>query len=150
MLVCTAMVAFGAMGGEPTELGHESEEAARRARDNPLDPYKPDNALNHTMFYLVMAQDNAKGSIRLNTNFLDPNGRIEIRWDGAGSQPIFTLELKGSGDALFNGPFGYRAQYLLGPNIGLAANAALLAALAVVARLDRGLVKVHHPLGHGP
>jgi hypothetical protein len=45
-------------------------------------------------------------------------------------QPIFTLELKGSGDALFNGPFGYRAQYLLGPNIGLVANAALLAALA--------------------
>ncbi|HEV2495479.1 MAG TPA: GMC family oxidoreductase [Terriglobia bacterium] len=89
--VSAAMTAFGAMGGEPTEVGHESEEEARRALDNPLDPYQPDNAMNHTMFYLVMAQDDAKGTLRLNTSFLDPNGKIEIDWDGAGSQPIFTL-----------------------------------------------------------
>src|SRR5205823_3427539 len=76
--VGAAMVAFGAMGGEPTEVGHESEEAARRARDNPLDPYQADNAMNHTMFYLVMAQDDAKGTLRLNTSFLDPNGKLEI------------------------------------------------------------------------
>jgi hypothetical protein len=89
--VSAAMVAFGAMGGQATEVGHESEEAARRARDNPLDPYQPDNAMNHTMFYLVMAQDDSKGTIRLNTNFLDPNGKVEIAWDGVGRQPIFTL-----------------------------------------------------------
>jgi hypothetical protein len=45
-------------------------------------------------------------------------------------QPLFTLDLPKTGDALFNGPFGYRAQYWRGPAEGLAANAALLAALA--------------------
>lgn len=89
--VSAAMVGFGAMGGEPTVAGHESEEKARRARDNPFEPYQADNAMNHTMFYLVMSEDDAKGTMRLNTNFLDPNGRLEIDWDGAGSEPIFTL-----------------------------------------------------------
>jgi hypothetical protein len=45
-------------------------------------------------------------------------------------QPLFNLDLPKTGDALFNGPFGYRAQYWRGPGEGLAANAALLAALA--------------------
>ena len=45
-------------------------------------------------------------------------------------QPIFTFKLPKSGDALFNGPYGYRAQYWAGPSLGLAANAALLSALA--------------------
>jgi hypothetical protein len=45
-------------------------------------------------------------------------------------QPIFTLELARYGDAFFNGPFGYRAQYFMSPGLGLAANFALLAALA--------------------
>jgi hypothetical protein len=44
-------------------------------------------------------------------------------------QPLFTVDLPRTGDALFNGPFGYRAQYWLGPEQGLAANAALLEAL---------------------
>ena len=45
-------------------------------------------------------------------------------------QPLFNIDLPQTGDALFNGPFGYRAQYWLGPEQGLAANARLLAALA--------------------
>ena len=45
-------------------------------------------------------------------------------------QPLFTLDLPKTGDALFNGPFWYRAQYWLGPEQGLAANATVLAALA--------------------
>lgn len=45
-------------------------------------------------------------------------------------QPVFNLDFPKTGDALFNGPFGYRAQYWLGPEQGLAANATLLAALA--------------------
>jgi hypothetical protein len=45
-------------------------------------------------------------------------------------QPLFNIDLARTGDALFNGPFGYRAQYWLGPEQGLAANATLLAALA--------------------
>ena len=44
-------------------------------------------------------------------------------------QPLFNLDLPQTGDALFNGPFGYRAQYWLSPEQGLSANAALLAAL---------------------
>ena len=45
-------------------------------------------------------------------------------------QPLFTLELPSTGDALFNGPFGYRAQYWLAPEKGLGANARLITALA--------------------
>jgi hypothetical protein len=44
-------------------------------------------------------------------------------------QPIFSFELPNAGDALFNGPYGYRAQYWQGPLDGLKANAALIAAL---------------------
>jgi hypothetical protein len=44
-------------------------------------------------------------------------------------QPIFTLDLPATGDALFNGPFGYRAQYWRSPEQGLAANALLIDAL---------------------
>ena len=45
-------------------------------------------------------------------------------------QPIFEFELPHVGDALFNGPWGYRAQYWVSPEQGLAANAALLSMLA--------------------
>jgi len=45
-------------------------------------------------------------------------------------QPIFTLELPNAGDPLFNGPWGYRAQYWVSAGHGLAGNSALLAALA--------------------
>ena len=45
-------------------------------------------------------------------------------------QPIFVLDLPSTGDALFNGPFGYRAQYWIAPEVGLAANARIIAALA--------------------
>ncbi|MGH9470003.1 MAG: GMC family oxidoreductase N-terminal domain-containing protein, partial [Terriglobia bacterium] len=89
--VSAAMIALGALGGELTVAGHESEEKARRALDNPFAPYQPDNAMNHTMFYLVMGHDNAQGTMRLDTSVLDPNGRLEIEWDGAGSEPLFTL-----------------------------------------------------------
>ncbi|MGH9326809.1 MAG: GMC oxidoreductase [Terriglobia bacterium] len=89
--VSAAMVALGAMGGEPTVVGQESEEKARLAKDNPFEPYQPGNAMNHTMFYLAMGEDDAKGTMRLDTNLLDPHGRLEIEWDGGGSEPIFTL-----------------------------------------------------------
>src|SRR5579863_4796057 len=89
--VGAAMAAFGALGGEPTTVDDPADEAARLAADNPLAPYQADNALNHTMFYLVMAHDDAKGTIRLNTSFLDPGGKVEIDWDGAGREPIFAI-----------------------------------------------------------
>jgi choline dehydrogenase-like flavoprotein len=85
------MTAFGALGGQPTEVGNESAEAARLARDNPFTPYVADNAFNHSMFYLVMTHDDAKGTIHLNTSVLDPNGKVEINWDGVGREPIFRI-----------------------------------------------------------
>ena len=44
-------------------------------------------------------------------------------------QPVFFLELPVTGDALFNGPRGYRAQYWADPWRGLEANALLLKSL---------------------
>jgi hypothetical protein len=44
-------------------------------------------------------------------------------------QPVFSFELPSTGDRLFNGPCGYRAQYLHGPSEGLTANATLVMAL---------------------
>jgi hypothetical protein len=44
-------------------------------------------------------------------------------------QPIFTFDLPNTGDALFNGPWGYRAEYWISPEQGLAANTRLLAML---------------------
>ena len=45
------------------------------------------------------------------------------------TQPIFLLDLEATGDALFNGPWGYRAQYWTHPSRGLAANRELINAL---------------------
>ena len=88
--VSAAMVAFGAMGGEDTDVGDEKNELARRLRNNPLAPYQAHNAMNHTMLYLVMGFDDARGTLYLRTNLLNPNGTLEIDWDDAGSQPVFT------------------------------------------------------------
>jgi hypothetical protein len=44
-------------------------------------------------------------------------------------QPVFSFELRSTGDKLFNGPYGYRAQYWREPFGGQRANAMLIAAL---------------------
>ena len=88
--VSTLMIAFGVLGGEDTDVGDDLSELARRLRDNPLRPYQAHNALNHTMVYLVMGQDDAKGTLHLRTNVLDPNGKLEIIWNDVGSQQVFT------------------------------------------------------------
>jgi len=44
-------------------------------------------------------------------------------------QPVFFIELPTTGDALFNGRSGYRAQYWIDPLNGLTANATLIASL---------------------
>jgi cholesterol oxidase len=88
--VRAAMVAFGAIGGEDTDVGDEKEELARRRLDNPSNPYRADNAMNHTMLYLVMGHDDARGNLYLKTGLLNPNGTLEIDWDGVGRQPVFT------------------------------------------------------------
>ena len=88
--VSAVQVAFGVIGGADTDAGDEQNEEARRLRDNPLGPYQEHNALNHTMLYLVMGHDDAKGTLFLKKDLLDPNGRIEIDWDDVGRQPVFT------------------------------------------------------------
>lgn len=87
--VSAAMLAIGALGGEDTDLGDEKDERARRLRDNPLAPYRADNAMNHTMLYLVMGHDDAKGTLYLRTDILNPQGALEIEWDDVGRQPVF-------------------------------------------------------------
>lgn len=53
-------------------------------------------------------------------------------------QPVFTIDLPNTGDALFNGPWGCRAQYWRHPAQGLAANAKILSALARTKAIERG------------
>ena len=42
------------------------------------------------MLYLVMGQDNARGTILFEQPWTEPDGRIRISWDKAGQQQIFT------------------------------------------------------------
>ncbi len=85
-----AMVGFGALSGQDTDVGDEMDELSRRLRDNPFRPYREHNALNHTLLYLAMGHHKSEGVIRLDTSFFDPNGKLEIDWDKAGCQPLFT------------------------------------------------------------
>jgi hypothetical protein len=87
-----AKVAFGLIRGQSTVAGDEQAQAARLANDmNPSDPLHDRNgALNHSMLYLVMGQDNARGVILFEAPFTEPDGRIRVSWDKAGQQQIFT------------------------------------------------------------
>src|SRR6202023_463713 len=44
----------------------------------------------HSMLYLVMGQDNARGTILFEAPWTEPDGRIRVSWDQAGQQQIFT------------------------------------------------------------
>ena len=78
------------------------------------------------------------GSFEALISLVVEDARIVSAWTEPGrdrgltdcSQPIFALELTSTGDALFNGPWGYRAQYWKDPWQGLAANGRLISALA--------------------
>ena len=87
-----AKALFGAIRGQDTVSGNEDAQKARLLRD--LDPtapeHAPNGAMNHSMLYLVMGQDNARGTILFDASFLDPDGKIRISWDQAGQQQIFT------------------------------------------------------------
>lgn len=76
---------------EDTDFGDEEQERKRREANDQFNVYKNDNAaLNHTMLYLIMGHDNAKGTMRLKDNFLTGE-RLEIDWDDAGRLPLFNL-----------------------------------------------------------
>ncbi|MEW6735950.1 MAG: GMC family oxidoreductase [Acidobacteriota bacterium] len=82
--VRAAMTVFGALGGEDTDVGDEEKERRRQERTNIFEPYKKHNALNHTMLYLVMGHDDAKGTVHLKNN------QLVVDWDNAGRQLLFT------------------------------------------------------------
>jgi cholesterol oxidase len=87
-----AKAAFGLIRGQDTVTGNEDAQRARLARD--FDPTAPaharDGAMNHSMLYLVMGHDNARGNILFEAPWTEPDGRIRISWDQAGQQQIFT------------------------------------------------------------
>ena len=86
-----AKAAFAALRGEDTVAGNEDEQRRRALRDlDLLHPYAPDGALNHTMLYLVMGQDDAHGTMIFDAPWYEPDGRMHIEWDGAGRQVVFT------------------------------------------------------------
>jgi cholesterol oxidase len=89
--VDAARLAFAGLPGEDTDAGDEVAEAQRRARDrNPFVPAGADGALNHSMLYLCMGFDDARGSIVLERTPFDPAGRPRIVWDEVGRQAVFS------------------------------------------------------------
>jgi cholesterol oxidase len=89
--VQAAKAAFAAIRGEPTTVVGEDGRTDRIFTDlDPAKVYAPDGALNHTMLYLVMGQDNARGTMNFDAPWNEPDGRMSISWDGAGQEIVFT------------------------------------------------------------
>jgi hypothetical protein len=90
--VDAAKATFGLIRGVDTVTGNEDGQRDRIGRDlNPFDDrHDPNGAMNHSMLYLVMGQDNARGTILFEQPFFERDGRIRISWDKAGQQQIFT------------------------------------------------------------
>ena len=89
--VLGAKAAFALLHGDPTYAGNEAAQQQRTLNDSDLlHPYRIDGALNHTMFYLVMAHDDARGTMVFDAPWYDPDGSMKIQWDGAGREIIFT------------------------------------------------------------
>ncbi len=87
----SAKAVFAAIRGDDTIVGNEDTERRRRLKDlNILDRYAPDGALNHTMLYLVMGQDDARGTMVFDAPWHERDGRMRIQWDKAGQQLVFT------------------------------------------------------------
>jgi cholesterol oxidase len=78
-----ATAAFRALPGIPAGTQEPVQAQQRINRD--LTGPDPSGALNSTMFYLCMAQDNSGG-----TMWLDDLGELQIEWPGAGGAAIFS------------------------------------------------------------
>jgi len=88
--VAAARRVFPTLQREDTGAGHEADMRRRIQRDLDLTvAYDPDGALNHTMFYLVMGFDDARGRMVFETPWHEREGRLRIVWDDAGRQPIY-------------------------------------------------------------
>jgi cholesterol oxidase len=91
--VAAAKALFAGIRGQDTVAGNEDAQLQRLLNDlNLLNPLQDrSGALDHTMLYLVMGQDNARGTILFEAPWTEPDGRIRVSWDHAGQQQIFTL-----------------------------------------------------------
>jgi cholesterol oxidase len=93
--VQAAKSVFAAIRGEPTVAGDESSHNRRIQTDaasvlNQSLAYNRDGALNHTMLYLVMGLDDARGTMNFSANAFEPDGSMTIEWDKVGQQIVFT------------------------------------------------------------
>ena len=86
----------GGLRGDPRrgygdrQRGRAARPAAARSRPDCDRRTIPNGAMNHSMLYLVMGQDNARGTMLFEAPWTEPDGRIRISWDKAGQQQIFT------------------------------------------------------------
>jgi cholesterol oxidase len=89
--VLGAKIAFASIRGDDTDVGDEEAERRRVQQDLDFaDLYNSNGALNHTMLYLVMGHDDARGTMVFEAPWYQPDGRMKIEWDGAGRQVVFT------------------------------------------------------------
>lgn len=89
--VLGAKAAFAALRGDDTDVGDENAERQRILTDfDPTRQYALHGALNHTMLYLVMGQDNARGTMVFEAPWFERDGRMKIEWDQVGQQVVFT------------------------------------------------------------
>jgi cholesterol oxidase len=77
-----AAAAFRLLPG--SAAGVQDPAQAQQRLDNDLFGADPQGALNSTMLYLCMAQDNSGGTMSL-----DSSGKLQIDWPGAGAEAIF-------------------------------------------------------------
>ncbi len=88
--VGAARAAFPFFQREDTDTGDEAAERQRIANDlDFLTRDEANGALNHTMLYLCMGMDDAKGSMEFDAPWFERDGRMTIHWPGAGRQPLF-------------------------------------------------------------
>lgn len=89
--VQAAKAVFAALRGDDMKIGNEAQQAERvRVDFGPSSDYTPHGALNHTMLYLVMGQDNARGTMKFDAPWFERDGRMTIEWDRVGQQVVFT------------------------------------------------------------
>jgi hypothetical protein len=88
--VAAAKTLFAAMRGEDTVLGNEAAQQQRVLRDfNPGARNAPNGALNHTLLYLVMGHDDARGTMNFEAPWFERDGRMTVEWDQVGQQNVF-------------------------------------------------------------
>ncbi|OFW10856.1 MAG: hypothetical protein A3H96_20725 [Acidobacteria bacterium RIFCSPLOWO2_02_FULL_67_36] len=90
--VAAAQRVFPSLQREDSDTGDEAEEQRRINLDlRAGDTHDLDGALNHTMLYLIMGQDDARGRMVLDSSWPHPGGRVRVVWDDAGRQRLYTM-----------------------------------------------------------